>query len=100
MRLKIAILAWLTLVCGFGLAQATGNRALGGVLLLLGAGVCTVLWWKLAGLVPTILSVVICGVAFVVSHPLGKLVGAWPSVVLVAVIAGCSAYALTGSRRT
>ena len=98
MRTVTAAVSGLVLIVGFGVAQSTDNRSLGGVILVLGAIYCAIQWWRCAGALPALLSVGIFVVAFVVSHPLGKVIGSWPSVMLVALVAGASAYALTRPR--
>jgi hypothetical protein len=67
-------------VAGFGVAELTDVRALGGVVLLAGGAVCA--WralpligaWRTAALLGTALAL------FGVSHPLGHAIGAWPAV--------------------
>jgi ABC-type siderophore export system fused ATPase/permease subunit len=100
MRLRIAAVAALTLVVGFGVASVTGNRALGGVVLVAGGALCA--WWlaREAGLLRTSLTLVGVVVLFVVSHPLGRVIGAWPAVLLVAAAAAALAYALASPRET
>ena len=98
MRTVTAAVSGIVLVGGFGVAQITDNRSLGGLILLLGAIYCAIQWWRCAGALPAILSVGIFVVAFVVSHPLGKVIGSWPSVIFVALLVGASAYALTRPR--
>ena len=98
MRTVTAAVSGIVLVVGFGVAQITDNRSLGGLILLLGAIYCAIQWWRCAGALPAILSVGIFVVAFVVSHPLGKVIGSWPSVIFVALRVGASAYALTRPR--
>ena len=83
---------------GFGVAQGTGNRTLGGIILAIGAAMCVIWWWKVAGPVRAGLSLAVFAASFVVSHPLGKLIGAWPSVILVATVSALSAYFLTKPR--
>ena len=97
-RLTAALLAALTLIIGFAAASLTGNRALGGVVLLVGGAVCAWLWWRLAGPWRAAACVAIAGVAFVVSHPLGAVLTSWGAVVLVSVVTAGAAYALTGGR--
>ena len=98
MRIQIAATAALTLVLGFAVASLTGNRALGGVVLVLGGALCA--WWmaREAGLARTAVTLVAVVGLFVLSHPLGRVIGAWPAVLLVAAAAGGIAYALAGSR--
>ena len=97
-RLTAALLAALTLIIGFAAASLTGNRALGGVVLLVGGAVCAWLWWRLAGPWRAAACVAIAGVAFVVSHPLGAILTSWGAVVVVSVVTAGAAYALTGGR--
>lgn len=77
----------LALVFGFGTASATGNRAIGGVILLLGAAWCAWRLWPVAGPARTIGSVTVFAAAFAISHPLGAIIGAWPAVLLVSAAA-------------
>lgn len=78
----------LGLVGGFAVAQVTGERELGGVVLLVGGGAAAYSWFrhdKKTGAALTAAYVA----AFVGSHPFAKAVGAWPSVALVtAAVAG------------
>ena len=99
-RLVAALLAALTLIIGFAVASLTGNRALGGIVLVIGGAVCAWLWWRLAGPWRAAICVAIAGVAFVVSHPLGALLSSWGSVVLVSAVTAGATYALTRSRTT
>jgi len=94
MRLRISALTAATLIVGFAIASLTGNRALGGLALLAGGALCA--WWmyQLAGLGRMIVVVAIVFTLFVLSHPLGHAIGAWPSVFVVAAIGAAVAYAL------
>lgn len=94
MRLRIAVVAALTLILGFAVAVSTGVRPLGGVVLVIGGAVCA--WWmvRTSGWVRTVIVLAVAFGLFVVSHPLGHVIGSWPSVVLVAALAGITAYAL------
>ncbi|MDD2858123.1 MAG: hypothetical protein PHU75_05540 [Candidatus Nanopelagicales bacterium] len=97
MRLLTSVLAGSTLAVGFGVAQATGNRPLGGAVLLAGAATCGVLWWRQAGAVPTLVSEAVFAAAFIGSHPLAKQIGAWPSVAVVAGATAVISYAITAA---
>lgn len=98
-RLVAALLAAATLILGFAVASWTGNRALGGIVLIVGGAVCAVMWWRLAGPVRAISAVAVAGVAFVVSHPLGAVLTSWGAVLLVSAITAAAAYALTRPTR-
>lgn len=99
-RLLAAVLAALTLIVGFTVASVSGNRALGGVVLIAGGAVCAYLWWRLAGTLRAIAAVAIAGVAFVVSHPLGTVLTSWGAVLLVSAITAVAAYYITPPPRS
>ncbi len=79
-----ALLAAATLVVGYAVAAGTGSRPLGGVVLLLGLAGCAMSWRRAAGLRAAMVLSGVFLALFVVSHLLARLVGAWPSVLLVA----------------
>lgn len=100
LRLTAALLAAATLIVGFAVASLTGNRALGGVVLIAGGAVCALMWWRLAGLLRAIAAVAVAGVAFVVSHPLGAVMTSWGAVLLVSVLTAIAAYYITPPPRS
>ena len=99
-RLAAALLAAITLIAGFAAASLTGNRALGGIVLVIGGAVCAWLWWRLAGPLRALICVAIAGVAFGVSHPLGAILTSWGAVLLASAVTAVAAHALTGPRTT
>jgi len=90
-----------SLALGFAVAQATGVRPLGGVVLLAGATWCGLRWRERVGPGRTAALVGVYVGAFVGSHLLAHAIGAWPSVAVVSAITGAAAYALadTPARR-
>ncbi len=100
LRLTAALLAAATLIVGFAVASLTGNRALGGVVLIAGGAVCALVWWRLAGPLRAIAAVAVAGVAFVVSHPLGAVMTSWGAVLLVSVLTAIAAYYITPPPRS
>jgi hypothetical protein len=89
--LPSSLVAALTLVLGYAVAAGTGIRPLGGIVLLVGLGVCWVLWTTRAGTTTAVILVVAFIIAFVASHLLALTIPAWPSVLIVAaVMAGLS----------
>ena len=91
MRFRIPLVASATLIIGFAVARATGVVWLGGIVLVLGGLWCAWKWWRTFGLLVALLGVVVYFVAFVLSHPFAKVVGAWPSTIIVALVAGALA---------
>ena len=88
-----AVIAALTLVVGFAVAEFTGVRALGGVVLVAGVVWCVVRarsagWWRVAAVV------LVGAVCFALSHPLGGVIGAWPAVTVAALVLGLATFAL------
>ena len=88
-----------TLLLGFGVAEITGVRALGGLVLFLGALACGLRWRVLVGL-PRALPLVAAFLAgFALAHPLGDAIGSWPAVILVAAIVGAIAWRMADAPR-
>lgn len=99
-RVIVPLVAALSLVIGFAVAQGSGVRLLGAVVLVVGGLFCAFSMWPIEGPRRTLILAVVYVVAFVVSHPLGHLVGTWPAVIAVAAVTGAVAYAVmrpTGS---
>lgn len=83
-----------SLVVGFAVAQATGVRPLGGLVLLVAGAWCALRWRRAAGAPRAALLVVVYIGAFALSHVAADVLGTWPAVLLVAAVAGGAAYAL------
>jgi hypothetical protein len=88
-----------SLIVGFGIAVATGSRALGGVALLVGGVWCIRQWTRRHG-PATAVSLAGAGLAaFAVSHLLAGAIGAWPSVLAVAAAMAVAVWARADVRR-
>jgi hypothetical protein len=87
-----------SLVVGFGVAEVTGVRPLGGVVLLAGAGWCALRWRREAGAGRTAALLLLYALLFAGSHVLAGALGAWPSVVLAAAVMGAGAWSLADAR--
>lgn len=83
-----------SLALGFGVAQATGVRPLGGLVLVAGAGWCALRWREERGTGTAVALVAIYLAAFVASHLIADTLGAWGSVALVCALVGLAAWAL------
>jgi hypothetical protein len=83
-----------SLMLGFAVAEATGVRSLGGVVLLAGAGWCALRWRRSAGSSRTAALLLVYVGAFAGSHVIADAVGAWPAVLIAAGLTGLAAWAL------
>ena len=83
-----------SLVLGFGVAQATGVRPLGGLVLLAGAGWCARRWREQAGTGAAVGLVALYAAAFAGSHVIADTVGAWGAVAIVAAVMAAAAWAV------
>lgn len=86
------------LILGFAVAELTGVRPLGGVVLFLGALWCGLRWKHAQGLPTALALVAVFLAAFALSHRLGDEIGAWPSVFVVSAIVALCAWALVDRR--
>jgi hypothetical protein len=87
-RLPTGLVAALALVLGFAVAELTGVRALGGVVLGLGVALCWPRWRARVGVLGALGLALAYLVGFGTAHPLAAVLGAWPSVLAVAVAVG------------
>ena len=89
------------LIAGFGVAQATGVRPLGGAVLLVGGAWCARRWLRDAGAARAAGLVCLMAGAFVASHVVAKAIGAWPAVLVAASLTAAAAWSLAdaGARR-
>ncbi|MGH2915231.1 MAG: hypothetical protein ACRDMX_09605 [Solirubrobacteraceae bacterium] len=97
-RVPTAPLAAGGLVAGFGVAVATDSRPLGGVVLASCGLACIGVWAARDGRRVTV-ALTAAGLAgFALSHALGLLIGAWPSVIAVAATVGGLCWRLSDGR--
>jgi branched-subunit amino acid permease len=87
------------LIAGYGVAVATGSRPLGGVLLALCGIVCVAIWERRDGRRTAIRLTLVGLGAFVLSHVVALLVGAWPAVLLAAAVTFAACWRLSDSKR-
>jgi hypothetical protein len=87
-----------SLIAGFAVAQGTGVRAVGGVVLLAGAVWCGRLWWQRVGVAPAAGLLATYAAGFVLSHLLARSIGAWPSVLTVAAVMAAAAWLVADAR--
>ena len=80
-------------VAGFGVAELTGVRALGGVVLAAGGAWCFVALRREAGTGRAAAVLALALGLFVAAHPLGDAIGAWPAVLASAAVLAIAARA-------
>ena len=98
MRVPTAAITAGSLIVGWQLARRTGNRSLGGVVLAAGGALAASEWTRRTSPAVTgALAVTYVG-AFVVSHPLAKRIGAWPSVLAVSALTAAASYVAADRR--
>jgi len=95
-----APLAAAGLIGGYCTAASTGNRPLGGVVLVAVGGVCALSWYRSAGPATAASLIATYVAAMGVSHPLAKMIGAWPSVVAVSAVTAAVVHLSADRRRT
>ncbi|MDP2712481.1 MAG: hypothetical protein Q8O56_14800 [Solirubrobacteraceae bacterium] len=83
-----------SLLLGFAVAQATGVRPLGAIVLIAGCGWCALRWLRAAGAARTAALVVLYVAGFALSHVIADTLGTWGSVLFVAALVGFAAYLL------
>jgi hypothetical protein len=98
-RIATAPIAATGLVAGFGVAVATGSRPAGGVVLAVCGLSCIAVWLRRDGRRTAALLTVAGLFAFALSHVLGMVIGAWPSVVVVAAFTAGLCWRMSDSRR-
>jgi hypothetical protein len=97
-RIPTAPVAAGSLVVGYAVAVASGSRPLGGLVLLLGGVWCVRAWTLRRGPRTAISLAGVALGAFIVSHVLGALVGAWAAVLLVAAFTGAVVWVRADTR--
>jgi hypothetical protein len=96
-RVATAPLAAAGLIAGYAVAVASGSRPLGGMVLAAFGLTCIAIWTRRDG--PRIAaSLAAAGLtAFVLSHVLGLLIGAWPAVLLTAALTAAVCWRVSDS---
>lgn len=93
-RVPVWLVAAASLVAGFAVAQATGVRPLGGLVLVAGAGWCARRWRACAGAGRTVALLVVFLAAFVAAHLLADALGPWGAVLTMAAVVALAAAGL------
>lgn len=89
-----------SMVVGFAVADLTGVRPLGGLVLLAGGAWCFVRWREQTSAGRAVALVAFAAACFVLSHLLGDVLGTWGAVFLVAALVGAAAWAFGDAAAT
>jgi hypothetical protein len=98
-RVATAPLAATGLIAGFAVAVASGSRPLGGVVMAACGLTCIAVWLRRDGRRVALQLTAVGLVAFALSHVLGMVIGAWPSVLAVSAATAALCWRLSDSRR-
>jgi hypothetical protein len=98
-RVPTAPLAATGLIAGYAVAVATGSRPLGGLVLALCGVFCITTWLRRDGRRTAIRLTLVGLGAFVLSHVLALVTGAWPAVLLAAAVTFAACWRLSDGRR-
>lgn len=85
-RIPTSLLAAAGLIAGFGTAVGSGSRPLGGLVMAAFGLTCIYFWVRRDGTGTAVRLTLVGLTAFVLSHVLGLVIGAWPSVILVSAL--------------
>ena len=87
-----------SLLVGFAVAQATGVRPLGGLVLLAGAAWCAWRWHALRGTGAALALVVLYLAGFASSHAIADTLGPWGAVLFVCAVVGAVTWVVADAR--
>jgi hypothetical protein len=87
-----------SLIAGFAVAQATGVRPLGGLVLAAALAWCFARWRAAAGTARAAGLAILYGGLFVLSHVIAAALGTWGAVFVVAAVAGAASWAVADAR--
>jgi len=98
-RVTTAPLAATGLIAGFAVAVASGSRPLGGAVMAACGLACIAVWLKRDGRRVALQLTGVGLAAFVLSHLLGLVIGAWPSVLVVSAVTAAFCWRLSDAQR-
>ena len=98
-RAPTAPLAAFGLIAGFAVAVGSGSRPLGGLVMAACGLTCIAVWVRRDGRRTAAWLTAAGLIAFAISHLLGLVIGAWPSVIVVSAVTAALCRRLSDSRR-
>jgi hypothetical protein len=97
-RITVATIVFIGLVAGFAVAQLSGSRPAGGVVLILSGLAAATVMWRAGGRWGIVAAGLAYAAAFALSHPLATITTAWPASIISALVAAAVAYAVTPAK--
>jgi hypothetical protein len=97
-RVPTSLLAAAGLIAGYGTAVGSGSRPLGGAVMAVFGLTCIFFWLRRDGVETAVRLTLVGLAAFVASHGLGLLIGAWPSVLVVSAVTAWACWRWSDSR--
>jgi len=97
-RAPTSLLAAAGLIAGFGTAVASGSRPLGGAVMAAFGLTCIYFWVRRDGAATAMRLTLVGLAAFALSHVLGLVIGAWPSVLLVSAVTAWACWKWSDSK--
>jgi len=97
-RLATAPIAASGLIVAYAVAVGSGSRPLGGLVLAVFGLACVAIWLRRDGRRTAMLLTAAGLLAFAGSHVLALVIGAWPSVLVVAAAAGALCWRVSDTR--
>jgi hypothetical protein len=98
-RASTSLLSATGLIAGFAVAQASGSRPLGGIVLAAFGLTCISVWLRRDDRRTALRLTAVGLFAFALSHVLGLVIGAWPSVIAVSAGAAWACWRYSDSLR-
>ena len=97
-RVPTSLLAAAGLIGGFAAAVGTGSRPLGGAVIALFGLACIYFWIERDGRGTAVGLTLVGLAAFALSHIIGRVIGAWPSVLLVSAVTAWACWRASDSK--
>ena len=94
----MAVVVAAGLVLGFAVAQLSGSRPAGGIVMVVMGTVAALLMWRAGSRWGIAVAGAAYALAFALSHPLAGIITAWPAAIVAGLAAGAVAFAMTPGR--
>ncbi len=97
-RFAAAALVFTALVLGFAIADLSNIRWLGGLIMVVIGGFAAWYMWRSCGPQKTLAAIGVAALGFVLSHPLGAILGSYGALFLVSIVVAAIVWILGSPR--